>query len=223
MAKIKLYIAKAQNNNSGAAKGTGENPYTEAEYEEMLNNGTWSGGYPKMSNRIHKITFMLLCSLASFILSCKQSARDEILTEQQIELKRKRLIAGERLQKMLHDKDYEQVLQYLDTLYLDYPRDPQLFFLEGWAYDMLGYSLLAHIAYAKSVDVYDSLIAAKSDVGDMINRAVVIQLLYGQEEYSHALDEILQSNCSYEDSLFIEGMGEIKGMRETMYKDILEF
>lgn len=45
MAKIKLYIAKAQSNNSGAAKGTAENPYTEAEYEEMLNNGTWPGGY----------------------------------------------------------------------------------------------------------------------------------------------------------------------------------
>lgn len=81
-----------------------------------------------MSNITNKITFMLLCSLASFILSCKQSARDEILTEQQIELKRKRLIAGERLHEMLHVKDYEQVLQYLDTLYLDYPRDPQLFF-----------------------------------------------------------------------------------------------
>lgn len=176
-----------------------------------------------MSNITHKITFTLLCSLSSLILSCKQSARDEILTEQQIELKRKRLIAGERLQEMLHDKDYEQVLQYLDTLYLDYPRDPQLFFVEGWAYDMLGDSLLAHTAYAKSVDVYDSLIAAKSDVGDMINRAVVLQLLYGKEAYSQALDEILQSNCSYEDSLFIEGMGEIKGMRECVYKDELNF
>ena len=37
MAKIKLYIAKAQSNNSGAAKGTAENPYTEAEYEEAKN------------------------------------------------------------------------------------------------------------------------------------------------------------------------------------------
>ena len=45
MAKIKLYIAKAQSSNSGAAKGTAENPYTEAEYEAMLNNGTWPGGY----------------------------------------------------------------------------------------------------------------------------------------------------------------------------------
>lgn len=45
MAKIKLYIAKAQSNNSGAAKGTAENPYTEAEYEAMLDNGTWPGGY----------------------------------------------------------------------------------------------------------------------------------------------------------------------------------
>ena len=45
MAKIKLYFAETQSNNSGAAKGTAENPYTEAEYEAMLNNGTWPGGY----------------------------------------------------------------------------------------------------------------------------------------------------------------------------------
>lgn len=45
MAKIKLYIAKVQSNNSDAAKGTTDNPYTEAEYEAMLNNGTWPGGY----------------------------------------------------------------------------------------------------------------------------------------------------------------------------------
>ena len=45
MEKIKLYIAKAQSNNSGAAKGTAENPYTEEEFETMLDNGTWPGGY----------------------------------------------------------------------------------------------------------------------------------------------------------------------------------
>lgn len=45
MAKIKLYIAKAQSNNSGAAKGTAKNPYTVAEFQAMLDNGTWLGGY----------------------------------------------------------------------------------------------------------------------------------------------------------------------------------
>ncbi|KGI22888.1 hypothetical protein [Hoylesella timonensis] len=45
MEKIKLYIAKAQSNNSDAAKGTAENPYTEEEFETMLDNGTWPGGY----------------------------------------------------------------------------------------------------------------------------------------------------------------------------------
>lgn len=45
MAKIKLYAAIPQGNDSGASKGSSSNPYTEAEYESMLNNGTWQGGY----------------------------------------------------------------------------------------------------------------------------------------------------------------------------------
>lgn len=45
MAKVKLYVATPQSSSSGAAKGTASNPYTEAEFESMLNNGTWPGGY----------------------------------------------------------------------------------------------------------------------------------------------------------------------------------
>lgn len=45
MTKIKLYVTKTQSDKSSTAKGTVDNPYTEAEYESMLNNGTWQGGY----------------------------------------------------------------------------------------------------------------------------------------------------------------------------------
>ena len=45
MTKIKLYVTKTQSDKSSTAKGTVDNPYTETEYESMLNNGTWQGGY----------------------------------------------------------------------------------------------------------------------------------------------------------------------------------
>ena len=45
MTQIKVYSAAQQSSGSDAAKGTVNNPYTEAEYEAMLENDTWPGGY----------------------------------------------------------------------------------------------------------------------------------------------------------------------------------
>ena len=67
------------------------------------------------------------------------------------------------------------------------------FFCEGCAYNLLGDSLCARKAYTKSLQIYDSLIAKKSSQSDMINRATIIQILYGMEAYNKALEEI-QSN-----------------------------
>lgn len=72
-----------------------------------------------------------------------------------------------------------------------------------WVYDMIGDSLLAHASYTKSIAIYDSLIAAKSDVSDMVNRAIIVQIVYGMKAYTQALDEIV-SGCTYKDSLKIE-------------------
>lgn len=44
MTKIEVYNSSSHSSD-GAAKGTSSNPYTQAEFEEMVNNGTWSGGY----------------------------------------------------------------------------------------------------------------------------------------------------------------------------------
>lgn len=45
MKKIKVYSVCAQSGNDTAAKGSASNPYTQKEYETMLDNDTWPGGY----------------------------------------------------------------------------------------------------------------------------------------------------------------------------------
>ncbi|MCM1372769.1 MAG: hypothetical protein NC113_05475 [Bacteroides sp.] len=45
MTKIEIYSVSAPNDGSNAPKGTANNPYTESEYESMVENGTWPGGY----------------------------------------------------------------------------------------------------------------------------------------------------------------------------------
>ncbi|MDE6000672.1 MAG: hypothetical protein K2H04_11480, partial [Bacteroidaceae bacterium] len=56
----------------------------------------------------------------------------------------------------------------------------------------------------KSIGIYDSIIVAKSDFSDMINRALIVQILYGMEAYTQALDEIQSTISSPKDSLAIE-------------------
>lgn len=65
-------------------------------------------------------------------------------------------------------------------------------------------SLQARDAFTKSMVIYDSLIAAKPNFNDMINRAVIVQRLYGMEAYNHALDEIQSTISDPKDSLVIE-------------------
>lgn len=159
---------------------------------------------PMILNVLYKTTFILLCSLIPAMQSCRQSDKKEILTEQQIEFRKKRDRAGLRLGTMLNNRDFEQALRYVDSLHREYPDDPQLYFTEGWAYDMLGDNLRARAAYTKSMGIYDSLIAAKPDCSDMINKALIVQILYGMEAYTRALDEIQSTISSPNDSLTIE-------------------
>ncbi len=176
-----------------------------------------------MSNLSSKITFVLLCSMAFVMLACKRSTTNEVSTKQQTELKEhrdeKRDIASLlRLGHMLNARDFERALPYLDSLHRVYPNDPQFSYIEGWIYDMQGDSLLARTAYTKSLAIYDSIIAAEPNFNDMINRAFIIQDLYGMEAYTRALDEI-QSKCSPKDSLEIEQMWR----NTVLEKDKLSF
>lgn len=171
------------------------------------------------SNVLYKITFVLLCSSILLVLSCRRSAQKRTTQCQQIEPHEKRDCAGLRLGTMLNDRDFERALSYVDSLHKEYPDDPQFYFAEGWVYDMQGDSLRARAAYTKYIGIYDSLIVVRSDFNDMINRALVMQMLYGMDAYNRALDEMLSIINSSKDSLAIEQVWR----KTVLIKDELSF
>ena len=79
---------------------------------------------------------------------------------------------------------------------------------------MQGDSLRARAAYTKSISIYDSLIADKPNFDDMINRAVVVQILYGMEAYNQALDEIQSTFTTAKDSSNIKMWKEIGAIKK---------
>lgn len=160
--------------------------------------------FARMLKMSHETIYILLCSLLFAMLSCKQGVNNELSEEQQMELKKKRFDAGIRLGAMLNDRDFDRAHQFIDSLHIEYPRDPQFYFGEGWVYDMQGDSIKAHIAYTKSIAIYDSLIAVKPNFDDMFNRAFIIQILYGIDAYNQELDKMQSTLKSSKDSMVIE-------------------
>lgn len=156
-----------------------------------------------MSSILYKITLLLLCSLMPIIQSCKQYGGKET-DRRQLDHQIKRDQAIRPIIAMLNNKDFKRALLCIDSLHKEYPNDPQLYFCEGWVCDMQNDSLQARDAFTKSMVIYDSLIAAKPNFNDMINRAVIVQRLYGMEAYNHALDEIQSTISDPKDSLVIE-------------------
>ena len=151
-----------------------------------------------------------LALFVTVIHGCKHS--DETLPADK-KAKRERFQAGMRLDTLLCRRDLESALLFIDTLHTRYPRDPQFYFGEGWIYQMKNDSIKARSCFTKAVAIYDSLIAVKKDFGDQINRAIIIQILYGKEAYDKNLDEILRTAKSTHDSLVIE-----KIWRKLIYK-----
>lgn len=163
---------------------------------------------------IYRPIIVLAFLLIPVMLSCKLVKEEPISEEQQKEIARKRFLAGEKLEDILCEKDFKHALSYLDTLHAAFPRDPQFYFCEGWTYDMLEDSIRSRAAFAHAVLIYDSLIAAKQDFGDMINRAFIIQILYGQNTYQQTLDSMQQKKSTPEDSF------AIKVYRKVVYKKV---
>lgn len=151
-----------------------------------------------------------LALFVTVIHGCKHS--DETLPSDK-KAKRKRFQAGMRLNTLLCRRDLESALLFIDTLHTRYPRDPQFYFGEGWIYQMKNDSIKARSCFTKAVAIYDSLIAVKKDFGDQINRAIIIQILYGKEAYDKNLDEILRTSKNPHDSLVIEEI-----WRKLIYK-----
>lgn len=174
------------------------------------------------SKVLYKITLILLCSLIPAMHSCKQNAKKEMSEEQKKERRKKRDRAGLRLGKILNDRDFERAFRYIDSLHREHPNDPQFYFCEGWAYDMLGDSLQARAAYTKSMSIYDSLITAKSDFSDMVNRALIVQILYGMDAYNQTLDEMQSVITSPKDSLEIEQLwrGLVFNTKELRFSEL---
>ena len=79
---------------------------------------------------------------------------------------------------------------------------------------MQGDSLRARAAYTKSISIYDSLIADKPNFDDMINRAVIVQILYGMEAYNQALDEMQSTFTTAKDSSNIKMWKEIGAIKK---------
>lgn len=153
---------------------------------------------------------MCLALFVTVIHGCKHS--DETLPSDK-KAKRERFQAGMRLDTLLCRRDLESALLFIDTLHTRYPRDPQFYFGEGWIYQMKNDSIKARSCFTKAVAIYDSLIAVKKDFGDQINRAIIIQILYGKEAYDKNLDEILRTSKNPHDSLVIEEI-----WRKVIYK-----
>lgn len=184
--------------------GSGINPDTGSNIKETCKRTS-------MMSKVYRISFILLCFLIPAMQSCKQNAKKEISAERLMEI-HKRDSVKLSLTPMLNNRDFEHVLPSIDSLIAEYPDDPQLYFVEGWVYDMQGDSLLARTAYTKSCSIYDSLIAANPNISDMVNRAFIVQILSGMDAYNRALDDMLSFVSSSRDSLWINEM------RETVFK-----
>lgn len=139
--------------------------------------------------------------LLTVIHGCTHSNENSLSDKQ---AKQERFQAGMRLDSLLCKRDLENALLFIDTLHTRYPRDPQFYFGEGWIYQMKNDSVKARSCFTKAVAIYDSLIAVKKDFGDQINRALIIQILYGKKAYDKSLDEILRTAKNTHDSLVIE-------------------
>lgn len=152
-----------------------------------------------MSN-VLKYTIIVVCLLALSMQSCEmQSQKESQYIDQQ-----KRDSIGLRLGTMLEERNFECALTYLDSLHIVFPNDPQFYFVEGWIHDMQGDSLSARAAYTNSLEIYDSFIKEAPDFSNMINRAMIVQILYGKEAYGKALDEMRSIFTSPQDTLEIE-------------------
>lgn len=152
---------------------------------------------------ILSVSGMLGCS-AVINTSCRQTHGNMPQSEEKTDLTRVQREA--RLNALLCERDFGQALLLIDTLRAQYPRIPQFYFCEGWVYDMKGDSVRARSCYTQAVSIYDSLIAVKKDFGDQVNRAILIQLLYGQKAYDNALNKILRTVDNSHDSVMVEDL-----------------
>lgn len=227
-----LNVEKARRRSHGAGKKIYPRKYLERKAKttnftaeiQQTETGNNKKTYRDMKNPIQthgtakalKAGIALLLLLAPAMLACTRSGERHTQEDEQLELLKRRFDAGRRLEDMLIARNLEQALKYLDTLHAEFPRDPQFCFAEGWALLMQGDSAAALCPFAKAVQVYDSLIAAAPNSGDIFNRALIVGHMYGHDEYARALDMILTADSTAEDTAWVELLkkGSIPDMRQ---------
>lgn len=147
---------------------------------------------------------LLSVSVSTSGMQGKGQGQTDAQTETAQVAKEQRSADGLRLMSMLSEQDFENALSLLDTLHARYPDDPQFHFAEGWIYDMEDDSIKSRRCFEKALMLYDSLVIQDDGVDGKINRAFIIQILYGEDAYNEEITKIAQSARTPEDSVNIE-------------------
>lgn len=141
------------------------------------------------------LCFVVLCS----VINCKKGIRDNRdrdITNQ---------IRINELQAALINRDFKNARLYLDTLKEEYPNKPLYCYIEGWIYDMQDNRNKAEECFNRAIQLSNILIdtITSNEVRDyaMVERALSIQALYGQETYLKSLDSIVAYDTSVIESV----------------------
>ncbi len=129
-----------------------------------------------------------------------------------------RLQYGHQLEMLLYYRDLKKALVLTELLQSLYPNDAEFCFAEGWIHDMNKDSTAANHAFHKAEVLYDSLIKCNNKFSDKLNRAFIIQRLYGIESYNNDLDGILKSVHSANDSNIVENYRLFHYKPEDLFK-----
>lgn len=165
---------------------------------------------------------MSFCSVMGIIIIMVVSVLVMSWRSEEEELKKRkgRLYDGERMEVLLHKRELDKALRLVDTLHRKYPHDPQFYFVEGWAYYMSGDSVNARRCYQKSFCIYDSLLAERENMGDRVNRAYLVYLLYGKSAFYKAVDEMASFAKTRNDSMAVSLWKQIDPDKECIQENL---
>lgn len=119
----------------------------------------------------------------------------------------------------LTSRDFETAKKYFDTLRAN-GRDNEIFYLqEGWMYDMLNEKDKAKKCFLKSLKLQeekiDTMKKSQSRDVELVQRAMLIQALYGDEAHERSLDSLRGKLC---DSTFLDfGRSGMAYNKERMF------
>lgn len=148
-----------------------------------------------------KIVYVIIVSIVlTGVFAMAMYKIEEKKIQKQIDTER-----GFILISSLTSRDFEAAKKYFDTLCAN-GRDNEIFYLEeGWMYDMLNEKEKSKRCFLKSLKLQEEKIDTMKkglprDV-ELVQRAMLIQALYGNEAHERSLDSLRDKLC---DSTFLE-------------------